>query len=387
MRYFQPLSRLTALLIGCLLLALLPGCGDHWQPHTRREVLAYVEEQFPGEQAAVAKDFTNPLLDNGKPSPDRIWECWFPDLPDVVFHVGSRRPTGHPVPVIDYFLYHDRDQVFRNYYLEQYRAGVGSLSLWRAASDGDLEFQFSSMAGVPQAAEQLCAFYSWFEAQPHAGKPPYAGIALDGLALPSGYPVTSRIRLSTPAALTAVPRPSAYDAAGMEALCAGMLKAYYAFYRLPCPDFSQEALDAFARAEWDPAWTEGEERATVPHLSRDGRAVPAELFSGIGVLPCAGSGLEFSCLSYGGLFELLARMELEPEGAPEAFTVTGADGSRYEFSYGLTGTGESCACWYYKRDGELIQRCCSGAGGLPVLRVSSDEFQAITGLRFHKPGA
>ena len=384
MKHSRLFSRVTALLAFCLLLALLPSCGDHWRPHTRREVLAYVADQFPGEQVTVAKHFNNPTLDNGKPSSERVWDCWFDDLPEVVFHVRSRRLSASDVPILDYSLANDRDRVFWDYYIEQYRTGADQLSFWDTAADGDLDFQFSSMVDVPQAAAQLRAFYDWFEAQPHAGQPRYATIGLDGLPLPAGYPVTRRTSINTPSALMGNPRASFHDPADIEDLCAGMLKTYYTFYHLPCPDFSREELEAFAHAAWDSAWTEGESCATVPHLSQDGRAVPVELFSGIGVIPQAGSGLQFSYLSYGGLFEVLARLGLAPEGGPEAFTVTGADGSFYEFSYLFTDTDGDCILWHYKRDGESIQN--TGADGIPALRIASDEFQAITGLMFHKPG-
>lgn len=383
MKRSQPLSRVTALLAAFLLLSLLSSCGDHWRPHSRREVLAYIKELFPDERVTVAKDFTNPMLDNGKTSSERIWDCWFDDLPDVVFHVRSYRLSASDVPILDYSLTNDRDCVFWNYYMEQYRAGVDQLSFWDTAADGDLDFRFSSMADVPRAAQQLRTFYSWFEAQPHAGQPRYATIGLEGLPLPAGYPLTRRTSLNTPSALIANPRATFHDPADMEELCTGMLKTYYTFYRLSCPDFPQEELDAFAHATWDSAWTEGESRATVPHLFQDGRAIPVELFSGIGVIPMAGSGLQFSYLSYGGLFEVLARLGLEPEGGPEAFTVTGADNAFYEFSYRFTDTGAD-GSWHYKRDGEPIQR--TDTDGIPALRIASDEFQAITGLTFHKPG-
>lgn len=384
MNHSRLFSRVTALLASCLLLALFPSCGDHWRPHTRREVLAYVAEQFPGEQVTVAKDFTNPLLDNGTPSSERIWDCWFDDLPDVVFHVRSRRLSASDVPILDYSLVNDRDRVFWDYYIGQYRAGADQLSFWDIAADGNLDLQFSSMADVPQAAEQLRTFYSWYEAQPHAGQPRYATVGLNGLPLPAGYPITRRTSINTPSASIANPRAAFHDPADMEELCAGMLKTYYTFYHLSCPDFSQEELDAFSHSAWDSAWTEGESRTTVPHLSQDGRAVPVELFSGIGVVPWAGSGLQFSYLSCGGLFEVLARLGLEPEGGPEAFTVTGADGAFYEFSYLFTDTDGYRIQWYYKRNGEPIQR--TDTDGIPALRVTSDDFQAITGLTFHKPG-
>lgn len=377
-------SRPAALLAGCLLLSLLPGCGDHWRPHSRREVLSYVEEQFPGEQVTVAEDFANPLLDNGKPSSERVWDCCFTDLPDVVFHVRSRRLSASDVPILDYSLTNDRDRVFWDHYIEQYRAGADQLSLWNTATDGTLDFHFSSMADVPQAAEQLRTFYDWFESQPHAGQPRYATLGLDGLPLPAGYPIISRISLNTPSASISNPRATFHDPADMEELCAGMLKTYYAFYRLPCPDFSREELDSFARATWDSDWTEGESRTTVPRLSQDGRAVSVALFSGIGIIPQAGSGLQFSYLSYGGLFDVLVRLGLKPEGGPESFTVIGADGAFYEFSYRFTDTDGDESWWHYNRDGESIQ--CADADGIPILRIASDEFQAITGLAFQRPG-
>lgn len=383
MRKHHVILCLACLLAGCLLLS---GCGDHWRPHSRREVLQFVQEKFPGEDVTVAKSFTNPTLENGKPSPDRIWACWFTDLPGVVFHVESRRYTGGPVPMIDYSLYHDRDHVFWSYYLEQYQDGVGSFSLWNAAAYGNPEFSFSSMADVSQAAEQLRAFYRWYQSQPHAGRPRSATCRLDGLPLPPGALASDSFTLTTPDVLADEPRMSfAYDAAEMEALCTGMLQSYYAFYRLPCPDFSQEELAAFAAENWAASWTEGQARSTVPHLSQDGKAVPVELVSGVGVEPYAGSGLEFSYLSYGGLFELLTRLELAPEGGPEWFSVTGADGALYEFSYSFTQTEASRTWWYYTRDGEPAEYCRNIAGGMPILRVGGAEFQAITGLKFQKP--
>ena len=74
MTYSQRFPRMAALLAACLLLSLLPGCGDHWRPHTRREVLAYAAEQFPGEHVIVATDFADPPPDSGKPSSARTWD-------------------------------------------------------------------------------------------------------------------------------------------------------------------------------------------------------------------------------------------------------------------------------------------------------------------------
>lgn len=384
------MKRQHLLLSICLLSAclLLSSCGDHWQPHTRREVLAYVKAQFPGEDVTVAKKFTSPLLDNGNTSPDRIWECWFTDMPDVVFHVGSRRMTGHPAPMIDYSLYHDRDRVFREHYMEQYQTMEDGLSLWAVSANGDLEFHFSSMTDVAQAAEQLRSFYNWYEAQPHAGPPHYAVLELDGLPLPSSDPVTNRTRLNTSAVLASDFHVSfCRDAEEMEELCAEMVKSYYTFYRLLCSDFSEEELDTFAQENWAPAWTEGKDRSTVPHLSRDGKALPVSLFSDIGAVPYAGSGLEFSYVSYGGLFELLNRLGLEPAGELEHFTITGVDGIVYEFSYSFHKTEQGETWWYYTHNGIEEPAKYSSfmyGNGYPILRIGGAAFQAVTGLTFYE---
>lgn len=384
------MKRQHLLLSICLLTAclLLSSCGDHWQPHTRREVLAYVKAQFPGEDVTVAKKFTNPVLDNGKTSSDRIWECWFTDMPDVVFHVGSRRMTGHPAPMIDYSLYHDRDRVFREHYMEQYQTMGDGLSLWAVSANGDLEFHFSSMTDVAQAAEQLRSFYNWYEAQPHAGPPHYAVLELDGLPLPSSDPVTNRTRLNTSAVLASDFHVSfCRDASEMEELCAEMVKSYYTFYRLLCSDFSEEELDTFAQENWAPAWTEGKDRSTVPHLSRDGKALPVSLFSDIGAVPYAGSGLEFSYVSYGGLFELLNRLGLEPAGELEHFTITGVDGIVYEFSYSFHKTEQGETWWYYTHNGIEEPAKYSSfmyGNGYPILRIGGAAFQAVTGLTFYE---
>ena len=387
MRIRRIFPKISLLLVGYALLSLLSGCGDHWRPHTRREVLNFIQAKFPGESITVSKDYNNPIWENGKQSPFRVWDCWFDDLPEVVFHVASSYNTDGPVPYMDYSLRHDRDIVFWSYYLEQYQSEAGSLDLWDATPYASLAFHFSSMTDVSRAAEQLRAFFGWYEAQPHAGQARSANCYLDGLPLPSDNPVTEYIYLHTAAVLAANPNLSfGYDVTDMETQCAYMVKSYYAFYHLPSPDFSEEEITAFAQENWALSWTEGVERSTVPYLRRDGESIPTEFFSGVAVQPYAGSGLEFSYISYGGLFELLTRLDLAPEGGPERFTVTGADGAFYEFSYDLTDTDKNETVWFHTRNGEPVKRSVHGEGfGKPILRVSGEVFQAVTGLEFHKP--
>ena len=46
-----------------------------------------------------------------------------------------------------------------------------------------------------------------------------------------------------------------------------------------------------------------------------------------------GIGLESGVISYGGLYTLPVRLDFDVKGTAEHFTVTGADGHSYEFSY------------------------------------------------------
>ena len=376
------------LLVFAAAVCLLSGCGDHWRPHSRREVQAFLRSEFSGEEITVAKKYSIPAEEDGVSSFDRIWDCWYPDLPDVVFHVVSRRYTGGPVPMLDYSLYHDKDKVFWAYYMEQYlTAGIGCLDLWTTANDGKPEFIFSSMADVPQAAAELRAFYTWYEAQPHAGQSQSATCRLDSLSPPQSILAVRYVTFNTQTVLTANPRFSFMrEAAELEEACSEMLKSYYAFYHLPSPDFSTEELNAFAKEKWGPSWTEGADRSTVPHLLLDGNPIPADLLADIGIEPCAGSGLEFSAISYGGLFELLTRIGIAPEGEPDQFSATGADGSLYVFSYSFRKNDDGHEWWYYTRDGAEVPEkyhVFSADDGAPVLRVGSEEFQAVTGLEFY----
>ena len=167
-----------------------------------------------------------------------------------------------------------------------------------------------------------------------------------------------------------------------------MVKTYYAFYRLPCPDFSEDELNSFAQANWDQEWTENEARTTVPHLRLDGKVIPLELFSGIGLVPYAGSGLKFSYISYGGLYELLNRLGLEPEGELEHFTISSSDGNVYEFSYSFCKTEDGETWWYYTQNGiaKPAQHSSFMEGnGYPILRIGGETFQAVTELEFYTP--
>ena len=122
------------------------------------------------------------------------------------------------------------------------------------------------------------------------------------------------------------------------------VKKYYAFYCLPCDEFSQTELEEYAVNTW--LWT------PKPSVRQGEEILSPELFTGI--------GLESGVISYGGLYTLLIRLDFDVKGTAEHFTVTGADGHSYEFSYSFWEEKEidwtnnetiTLPVWYHLRDG------------------------------------
>ena len=93
------------------------------------------------------------------------------------------------------------------------------------------------------------------------------------------------------------------------------VKKYYAFYQLPCDEFSQTELDEYAVNAWP--------CSPKPRVRQGEEVLPPELLSGI--------GLESGVISYGGFYTLLVRLDFDVKGTAERFTVIGADGHSYEF--------------------------------------------------------
>lgn len=105
------------------------------------------------------------------------------------------------------------------------------------------------------------------------------------------------------------------------------VKKYYAFYCLPCDEFSQTELEEYAVNTW--LWT------PKPSVRQGEEILSPELFTGI--------GLDFNV-----------------KGTAEHFTVIGADGHSHEFSYSFWEEKETdwtnnetvtLPVWYHLRDG------------------------------------
>ena len=218
----------------------------------------------------------------------QTWECWFDGLPDAVFQVWVGQGGGDLVPMLYSRLVSDEAEVIPAYYLEQYQKEGGCLDAW------ELPWRTYS----PQ-------FHSFQEMVVHG--------------------------------------PQDKPEAVQEAL-GDSVKKYYAFYRLPCDEFSQTEPEEYAVQTWP--WT------PKPRVRQGEEILPPELLAGI--------GLESGVISYGGLYTLLTRLDFDVKGTEEHFTVTGADGHSYEFSYSFWEEREmdwtnnrtiTLPVWHHLRDG------------------------------------
>ena len=89
---------LLGLLVSGLFLALFSACSEHPSPHSRREVLAYLREEYPGEEFTVEKRWTPHVTREGYEAGGRVWNCYYEDLPEVLFQAVSFRRNGGPIP-------------------------------------------------------------------------------------------------------------------------------------------------------------------------------------------------------------------------------------------------------------------------------------------------
>jgi len=353
---------LLGLLVSGLFLALFSACSEHPSPHSRREVLAYLREEYPGEEFTVEKRWTPHVTREGYEDGGRVWNCYYEDLPEVLFQAVSFRRNGGPIPIFGYDLTDNYPRTFQDHYIKQYQQTAGSLEGWEWAYQ--LKIEFSSMAEARPAAERIQTFCDWFKAQPHAPPLPSLRCQLGNMVLPVRVLEDHYLFIDTDSG------GNLGDSVLTE--CSRLLKDFYTFYNLPSPDFTAEELAEYTNTRWT------DTQGTMFDL--DGNRVPASVLDGIGLMPYAGSDLPWLCISYGGLYELLFRLGLEPEGVPEYFAVTGADGHFYEFSYASVNA-EGNLCWPVRRDGERLECLHSGyINCAPALQLKDEIFQAVTGL-------
>ena len=311
--------------MACLLTLSLVGCYEYRGPYTRADVEEYLTGRYPDETINIRQEGL------------QTWECWFDGLPDAVFQVWVGQGGGDPVPMLYSRLVSDEAEVIPAYYLEQYQKEGGSLDAWEL-SDKILDTQYASIADAAPALEQLSAFFTWIE-----GKPLVRLMPKGQYKFQPELPWRTYSPQFHSFQEMVVHGPQDKPEAVEEAL-EDSVKKYYAFYCLPCDEFSQTELEEYAVKTWP--WT------PKPRVRQGEEILPPELLAGI--------GLESGVISYGGLYTLLTRLDFDVKGTEEHFTVTGADGHSYEFSYSFWEEREmdwtnnrtiTLPVWHHLRDG------------------------------------
>lgn len=339
MRRRRPINSILAAGIGLAALLLLSGCNEGPWLFTSEQAREHLENRYPGEEIEMRANGLN------------TWLCWFKDLPEAKFRVEMVTRGGDPVPYYHNRLDSNAPDAVWTYYLDAYRKEGGNLDAWetgRGKWTGEtyMELAYTSMAQVRAAAEQLRAFYDWTEGRPHReflAEGLYTFLISD--LLPWKTCIADSIQVCTQGRDDSV--------ADVISQCAGALMEYYAFYGLPCDDFTAEELAEYARECWD--W---DTMSGCPEVWSGEDRIPGALFAGIGA--------DHLHISYGGLYEMLVRLDMAVEGTPEHFWVTGADGAEYEFSYDFhrearSGEDKTHITWYFLRNGYMVDRTSKSA--------------------------
>lgn len=324
-------SNLKGFAVGmvCLLTLSLVDCYEYRGPYTKADVEEYLTGRYPDETITIRqKGFQK-------------WDCWFDVVPDAVFQVWVGQGGGDPVPVIYSRLVSDEREIIPAYYLKQYQKEGGTLDAWRL-SDNIFETQYASMSDVTPALEQLSAFFVWTEGKPLAQLTPKGQYKfrpeLPWRTYSPQFHSFQEMIVHGPKDKSEAVKKELEDS----------VKKYYVFYRLPCDEFSQTELEEYAVEAWP--WS------PKPMVRQGEEILPPKLLAGI--------GLESGVISYGGLYTLLTRLDFDVKGSAEHFTVTGADGHFYEFSYDFWEEREmdwtnnrtiTLPVWYHFRDGYPVE--------------------------------
>lgn len=352
---------ILGLMVIVIFFGLFTACADHPFHHSRREVVNYLKEEYPGEKIAIARKSYMETDEDGGETDTALWDCWFEDLPDAVFHAISYPHNGGPIPVWGYGLTDDAPKQVRNYYIEEYLDGGGTLDRW--TWEYGFRTEFSSMEDMTEAVRELEAFFGWYQPQPHAEETSIQCV-MNGTAYP-----TNVLR----------DRMGFFDQYSedvweeMEAYGEKMMLDYYTFYNIPSPEFTEEEIKQYAEDTWW-CWN-------GLLYDSEGERVDETILDGIGLMPNGGTNLPYFYISYGGLYELLTRLGLEPEGTPSDFAVIGADGRTYAFSYEHPEMVDGEPCWQAVIDGEA-ETCTHfmNTDCAPVVQLSNEIFQTLTGL-------
>ena len=340
--------------------------------YSTSDVIEYLAEVFPNENIEIK---------NGSRF-SRKWECYFTDLPDVVFQVETIKSHSlGPIPISKYVLHNNAQRILCQYWSVVYKSNGNKLDIWEEVlenPEASFGITYKNRKEAASAITQFRDFYNWVVQQPH-GKlvenmfPEYS-------FQPESHYIAAAVNACTDyECQTSVIKWNETDEEILEC-CEEVLLEYGAFLNLSSTGYSSEELEEYAKNRWD--W-EGESIMNMGEFYLNNNSISRNTFYGIGYDILSGEPV----VTYGGLYEILTRLNMTPVGTPEHFYFTGVDGRQYEFSYdflkeiqkeGSNGISWIERTWYYLRNG--IKITISEFSEIPVISIKSNIFKSMTGI-------
>lgn len=344
--------------------------------YSTTNIKEYLAETFPNEEIEIKSGSRL----------SRKWECYFVDLPDVVFQVETVKSHSlGPIPISRYVLNNNAQIILCQYWSSVYKSEENELDIWEEVlenSEAMFRITYKNRNEAEEAIAQFRDFYDWAVQQPHGE------LAKNLFPEYSFQPESSYIAAAVNACTNYEGQTSVikWDETDEELLirCEEVLLEYGAFLNLSSTGYSSEQLKEYAKNIWN--W---EEKSMVNQgeFYLNGNPIPYNIFSGIAYDILADEPV----ITYGGLYELLIRLQIIPTGTPEHFYFTGVDGQQYEFSYNFleeeekensSGISWIEQTWYYLKNG--IKIIISELSEMPVISIKSDAFESMTGISLLK---
>lgn len=339
------------LVLGCIFIsALLFGCRTfHYE---RSEIVEWAEENIP-VPVTISENHTERT--DGDEYIDYVWTGYVTDNPEIKFEIVSDRFWSLEWVSCELrctFQYECGSYYFEEY-LQQYDTDFKADDRPSKTDEYELEVEISSREQIDEIAAQVEEIGEYFREK----------------GCDSVLSFWCRYRNPNPPERT---ESSVLEVFHYSPGCAQevrqrmtqSLALYAAEYRLITDQFAEgEIAKNVVRADRALEITRGDgTTVSYPDLTKSGA---------------------YYGISIGAMYEVLTREGFDTDGTPEAFTVTGVDGSEYEFSYwfsgdpaGAEGFEYDTAKGYYFKDGKPVAMESS------YDHIRPDLFEQISGMTF-----
>jgi len=341
--------RLTSLVLVAIILALaFTGCRiEHYEDD---EIAEWAKENFDTPVVISDDYFTRPSGEDGKWE-DRVWTAYLKDMPEIQFEIISHEFYG--MESIDHSIVCTYKYEYGKYLFSQCDP---ELQAFFEHHKDDERYSGYHLRGLFSDRQELTEMIT-------------KALRLEEYMEEQGASECIRFVLAYDDVLAEVDDTDVFAyACGTEAIKAAEKELeeefvlYAADYRL--------ALDQFTYDELVSAVSVSDQRFVVTRA--DGSQVSYPDLA----LSCFGYGM-----SFGSLYEVLAREGFPVAGIPEEFSVIGVSGDVYEFSYSFNDmpfeNGKNG--YYYIRNGSSIPMSYYFYN-----HINNKLFEEISGMTFEK---